>query len=326
MIDAATLEALKTATPEEAIALLGGREKAEAFFKEAEYQIYAQQAATDLLKFTRFTMPDPNHPRDVNYSRFKVAAHHRLIVDAIMDVFEGRCMKLALSIPPQFGKSEIASRRGLAYHVGRWPWKNLLMATYNGDFAKEFGDDVRNIMLQEEYGMVFPGVRLRKGSKAKDHMVIEEHGGKLSFLGREGSGTGRPADGLLMDDLLKNRIEAESKTIRDQVWGFFTSVANTRCHALSWQIIIATRWNEDDLIGRLTDPKNPHYDPEVAKQWTVVNVPAIVEDEALAKALGMQPGESLWPERFPLSVLETARRMDPYNFSALYMGLSLIHI
>jgi hypothetical protein len=29
-------------------------------------------------------------------------------------------------------------------------------------------------------------------------------------------------------------------------------------------IIIMTRWHEDDLVGRLTDPTNPHYNAEEA--------------------------------------------------------------
>ena len=121
-------------------------------------------------------------------------------------------------------------------------------------------------------------------------------------------------------DILKDAKEAESKTIRDDAWNWFTRVANTRCHSLSWQIIIMTRWSDDDIIARLTDPANPCYDAEVASQWTVINLPAILDDEELARAMGKAVGEALWPERFPLPLLQTAKRMDPVGFSALYMG------
>lgn len=310
---------LPTRAEREAAIMAMPQDVYEAVLRYHEWCEAAKAARASLLKFARFTMPDPEHYQDAKFSKYVVAPHHRLIADAVEEVFGGKCLRLALSMPPQHSKSETATRRGIAYHVGRWPWKHLLVGTYNQTFAEEFGEDVRNIVESEEYARVFPLVKFRKGSKAKDHMVTED-GGKVSFLGRGGSGTGRPADGLLIDDPIKDAKEAESKTTRDDAWNWFTRVANTRCHALSWQIIIATRWSEDDIIGRLTDPRNPHYNADVGKQWTVVNLPAIMDDEAVATALGKKLGDALWPERFPLSLLETARKLDPYGFSALYMG------
>lgn len=284
-----------------------------------EWYALRKSAESSLLDFTRFTMPHPEHHQDGRKSRYSVAAHHRVLAEALEEVLSGKCMRLAISVPPQHGKSELATRRFLAYHVGRFPWKNLMMGTYNQTFSEEFGEDVRSIINSEEFKLVFPHSKLRTGSKAKDHMVTTD-GGKLSFLGRGGSGTGRPADGFLVDDPIKDAKEAESKAIRDDVWNWFTRVGNTRCHKLSWQIVIQTRWSDDDLIARLTDPKNPHYNPDVARQWKVINLPAILDNEELAGILGKKLGDALWEERFPLDLLKTARQMDPYGFSALYMG------
>lgn len=281
-------------------------------------RLYPKECRTDILKLVRYGQPDPEHPHSVEHSRYIVASHHRLIAEAFENVLNGKCLRLILSVPPQFGKSTLAKHM-LAAHVGRFPWKHLIFGTYNQTFADENGDDVRSIIRGDWFRRVYPQAELRTGSKAKDHMVTQE-GGKLSFLGRGGSGTGRPADGLLIDDPFKDAEEAKSKATRDSAWTWFTRVANTRCHALTWQVIIGTRWSDDDIIARLTDPKNPHYNADVAKQWTVINIPALVEDEELARALGLKAGESLWPARFPKELLETARKMDPVGFSALYMG------
>lgn len=306
-------------TPDEIIDAFGGEERAYKALRYGQY-MFEQPALCrrNLIELSRYLMPDPDDPYNSEKSRYQVAVHHNLIAESLTEVIDGRCLKLALSIPPQHGKSQLA-KTFLAEHVGLFPWKHLMMGTYNSDFAKEYGDDVRGIINTEEYGRVYPEVHLRTGSKSKDHMVTTD-GGKLSFLGRGGSGTGRPADGFLVDDPLKDAAEASSKAIRDASWQWFTRVANTRCHALSWQVIIMTRWSDDDIIARLTDPKNPHYNADVAKQWKVINVPAILDDEELARALGKRVGEALWPERFPLELLETARKMDPLGFSALYMG------
>lgn len=104
------------------------------------------------------------------------------------------------------------------------------------------------------------------------------------------------------------------------MWQWWTKVLNARCHTLAWQIVIMTRWHEDDLVGRLTDRSNPCYSEKVARQWTVINIPAIVDNPKIAKALGLKVGSALWPERFSLTHLETAREMNPNGFEALYMG------
>lgn len=279
----------------------------------------AHDARASIVNYARFMRPDPNHAFDPDYSKYVVKEHHQLLGEVLMKVFNGEMMNVALSMPPQHGKSDMCSRFGLSYHTGKFPWKHIIFGTYNQTFAEEFGDDVRALLMQDEFQMVFPGVGLRSGSKSKEHMVTTD-GGKLSFIGHGGTGAGRPADGVIIDDPIKDAKEAESLTIRNDRWQWFTRVMNARCHALTWKIIITTRWHEDDLIGRLTDPTNSYYDPKVAAQWTVINIPAIMDNEDIAAALGKKVGDALWPERFPLPLLENARRMDPVGFSALYMG------
>jgi hypothetical protein len=284
---------------------------------EAASRLLAAKKAQDsLLDFTQFTMPDPNNPGG---SLYQVKPVHTMIAEALEDVAAGKVMRLLISVPPQHGKSELTSRRFPAWFMGKWPFKNLMLGTYNQDFANEFGDDVRSIIQSAHFNQVFPQCQLRPGSKAKDHMVTTR-GGKMSFLGRGGSGTGRPADIFMIDDPIKDSKEAESLTIRNDVWQWFTKVAYTRCHTMTPIVIIMTRWSEDDIIGRLTDPKNPYYNEDEAKKWTYLNIPAIFESEELAKALGGAVGEPLWPERFSKEHLESARRLNPYGFEALYMG------
>jgi hypothetical protein len=213
----------------------------------------ARQARESFIDFMQFMMPDPNNP---GQSLYKVKPHHVMLAEALEEVESGKCMRLLISMPPQHGKSQQSSRGFPSWVWGRSPHKNIMLGTYNQDFANEFGDDIRNIVSSPQYRQVFAKFSLRKGSKAKDHMVTLE-GGKFSALGRGGSGTGRPADLFIIDDPIKDAKEAESLTIRNDVWEWFTKVAYTRCHTLTPIVIILTRWNEDDIIGRLTDPTSP---------------------------------------------------------------------
>lgn len=287
--------------------------------KAAKRMMAIHQARSSLLTFTKLMMPDPEDPENADSSLYQVKPHHRLLAEALEEVVNGKNLRLIISMAPQHGKSQLCSRMLPSWFLGKLPWKNLMLGTYNQDFANEFGDDIRTIINSPEYGQVFSECKLRQGSKAKDHMVTIQNG-KLSCLGRGGSGTGRPADLFLIDDPLKDAKEAESFTLRNDVWEWFTKVAYTRCHSLSAIVIIGTRWHEDDLIGRLTDSTNPFYDHEEAKRWTYINIPAIVDEPRIAKALGINLGEPLWAERFSLEHLESARRLNPHGFSALYMG------
>ena len=297
-------------------------EQARRQMQAVELALAAAESRQSLVKFMQFIMPDPNRADEPTASLYKVAPHHRLLGEALEDVFSGKNLRLCISIGPQHGKSQMASRGFPAWAIGRKPHMNIMLGTYNQDFANEFGSDVRDIALSSRFKLAFPEFSFRSGSKAKDHMVTY-HGGKLSFLGRGGAGTGRPADLFLIDDPLKDAKEAESPTIRNDVWEWFTKVAYTRCHAASAIVIIQTRWHEDDLIGRLTDPTNPYYNAEEAARWTYINIPTLFDDprdEPIAKALGIEMGQPLWPERFSKDHLLSARRLNPIGFSALYQG------
>ena len=306
--------------PEQIIDKFGGVDNARLMLKWCNYNhVYPDLARQRFMPFVKYTSPHAEHYQDPEFTAYDEQPHHTLVAEAIEEVFTGAIQYLAISMPPQTGKSELGTRKFIPYHVGKFPHKHILMGAYNQDFAEEFGDEVRNLIHTPEYQNVFPNVQLRAGSKAKDHMVTTA-GGKISFLGRGGSATGRPADGFLMDDMIKDAKEAESKTTLDDIWKWFTRVANTRCHGKSWQIIIMTRWADDDPIGRLTDLRNRYYRKSVAAKWTVLNIPNIMTDEVIAKALGKKVGEALWENRFPLEMLLRSQAMDPWGFSALHMG------
>ena len=123
---------------------------------------------------------------------------------------------------------------------------------------------------------------------------------------------------LIIDDLIKDDKEASSQAIRDQAWQWFTKVAMTRRMGKKLVIVIMTRWHQDDIVGRLTDPENPAYNSIEAQKWKIINLPAIAEDD---DPLGRKPGEALWPDgpdKFDLDFLASQQRLDPLGFSALY--------
>ncbi|CAB4145454.1 Archaeophage PsiM2, terminase large subunit [uncultured Caudovirales phage] len=293
------------------------KEHLERQIKAAKRLISIKKAKNSILDFTRLTMPSPEDPDNTDLSRYSAAKHHEVICAALEEVEAGRIQRLIITMPPRHGKSELASRRFPAWFLGKDPYRHMIFATYNDEFASDFGRHVRDTMKSDVFKQAFPLCKLKAGSQASDRISTEE-GGIAVFVGRGGSLTGRGADLLVIDDPIKDREEADSKTLRDKLWGWFTDVAMTRLMTAGARVvIIMTRWHEDDLVGRLIDPKNSYYVPEEAANWKVLSLPAIAVDD---DPMGRKNGEALWPERFDLDFLNQAKRLNPKGFSALYQG------
>lgn len=277
--------------------------------------IRAQEAREDLLTFTKFTMPDPEAINDIDRSAYQDASFHRAIARHLEELERGEFSQLILTMPPRAGKTELATKRFVAWFLGRNPSKNVAVATYSDTMAEDYGSDIRWIINSPSYKQVFPRLSLRRGGQAKSNIQTEA-GGRAVFVGVGGALTGRGADLLVCDDLVKGAEEARSQTMRDQTWEWFTKVAMTRRMGKKLVVIIMNRWHSDDVVGRLTDKENPKYPgDEEARNWKIISIPAIAEEDDI---LGREPGEALWPERYDLTFLKQQQRLDPLGFASLY--------
>lgn len=292
-------------------------EQAELRLKATRRLVSSKKAQDSLIEFVRLMMPDPNDPDDSSKSRYQVAKHHEVLAAALESVEAGTMPRLIITLPPRHGKSQISSKAFPAWFMGRDPYRQMIVASYSATMAEDFGREVRSYMQTSAFQQVFPNFQLRKGGAAADR-VQSEQGGIGVFVGAGGALTGRGADCLLIDDPIKDREDANSATMREKLWGWFTDVAMTRLMGgMGRVVIIMTRWHEDDLVGRLTDPNNACYNEEEAKQWKIISFPALAEDDDI---MGRQKDEPLWPDRITFEFLSSQRRLNPRGFSALYQG------
>lgn len=275
------------------------------------------QSREELIPFARYTAPDPRDRADPRASAYEVARHHKVIAAALEEVEAGRIKRLIISCPPRHGKTKLASILFPAWFAGRNPGKSVVFATYNDKYAIDTGGTVKTLMQGPLYKHIFPELKLSYGGAASDRLRIVG-GGDMFFVGVGGTLTGRGGHINLIDDPIKNRVEADSIVVRDKLWNWYQSVLRTRLMTKDAAlVIIATRWNEDDLIGRHIDPTNPHYTKEEAASWKMINLPALAEDD---DPLGRPIDEPLWPARFDTKFLLDQRRSDPRGFTALYQG------
>jgi predicted phage terminase large subunit-like protein len=221
----------------------------------------------------------------------------------------GRVRRLLVAMPPRHGKSTLVSQFFPAWHLGAFPRKRVMLASYAGDFAAGWGKKVRDVI--DEFGREAFGISLRKSSAAAHRWEIEGYGGGMTTAGAGGALTGKGADLLIIDDPVKNAEQAASAVWREKTWDWFQSTAYTRLEPGASVVLVQTRWHGDDLAGRLL-----HEAKFGGEQWTTLSLPAIAEDH---DPLGRSLGEALWPERYPLTrLLEIQRTLGAFWWSALY--------
>jgi Uncharacterized protein conserved in bacteria len=287
-------------TPAQRITATVDRARKEALLIEIEREIAVKQAKDDLITLARLLNPSPADPRDVSKSRYDAQPFHLALAKALMEIERGDYRKVIICMPPRHGKTELASKIFPAWFAGRDPYRHVMVASYNQPFANDFGKAVRKIMKSKVFREVFPDCQLAQGSAAVDRLETEQ-GGVMAFVGRGGSITGRGAHLFIIDDPLKNSKEADSELIRNELWTWFNNDVLSRfMDETARVILIQTRWHEDDLVGRLTDPENPEYKADEAREWKIINLPAVCEDpdSDIERALGRKLGDVLWPKKF----------------------------
>lgn len=270
-------------------------------------------ARDNLITFTEFMSPDPADPNDTEKTTYEAAPFHRAVAKALEDVENGDIRQLIFCMPPRHGKTRLATESLTEWYSGRHPDHDIAVAMATDLLATDVGANVRNAMQSPQFKQVFPGHRLLKGGSAKDNIQTTGKG-RIVFVGRGGTLNGRGAHLLLVDDLYKDDKEASSQTIRDDAWNWFVRVALKRRMGKKLVVLTMTRWHSDDIIGRLTDPENPHYNEQEAKAWKIIRLPGIAEEDDV---LGRLPGEALWPERYDVDYHLADQRRDPLGFAAL---------
>lgn len=172
---------------------------------------------------------------------------HRELAAALERFLDGvvnkRSPRLMVFMPPRHGKSEQVSRYFPAWAFGRYPDLSMIAASYAADLIGRMNRDVQRIIDSPMYGQIFEGIGLSgknvrtsaHGSflRNSDMFEIVGHKGIYRSAGVGGGITGMGADILNIDDPVKDFQEAQSPTIRQAVWDWYTSTAYTRLSVVS---------------------------------------------------------------------------------------------
>lgn len=232
---------------------------------------------------------------------------------------EPGAQRLCVSMPPGFGKSEYLSFGVASWLFGARPQGRVVIASYSRSLAVGWGKRARDTFAElgaEVFGVTADPRQRADEWVARDPVIGTAHApGYFYSVGRGGTFTGKRAEVLIIDDLLKDDLEAQSPAVRAHAWAWLDKVAMTRLLPWSIVIMIATRWHPEDPIGKLEAKQEAG---EVDKPWDFVNLPALAGE---GDPLGRAPGESLWPQMWSSEALESIKRgRDPRTWEALYQG------
>lgn len=233
---------------------------------------------------------------------FEPAAHHRLLIESLERVAEGEIDKLAVFMPPGSAKSTYGSVLFPAWVMQR-RW-NVLAASHTVELAEKWGRRVRNLVAEHRNVL---GVNLSPDSQAAGRWALDD-GTEYYAAGVNTGIAGFRAKLGVIDDPVRSRQDADSELIRDRTWDWYINDFRTRLVPDARQILIQTRWHEDDLAGRALQ----HGD------WHVLRLPALAEVD---DPLGRDPGEPLWDDDaygYGGQLRQLAKDTPARTWSALY--------
>ena len=235
------------------------------------------------------------------------APHHKLMCEALERVYRGECKRLIINIPPRGSKTEIVVINFMAWALGKASDSEFIHTSYSARLASNNAWQCRELVQSAPYQAIFPHMKLRDDSKARDEWRTEA-GGIVYAVGAGGTitgyGAGKHRDGfggaLILDDPLK-ADDASSEVMRGNVLDWFQTTLESRKNSPDTPIIlIMQRLHENDLAGWLLSGAN-------GEEWEHVCCPAITEE-----------GKSLWPAKWSLEELRRMEEANPYVFSGQY--------
>ncbi|MGD9590005.1 MAG: phage terminase large subunit [Pyrinomonadaceae bacterium] len=228
----------------------GWKEEVDRLEREAELRETGQTTFEDWLQ---------TEPSGLKWT----ARHHAFICEHLRRVTEGTSRRLMIFLPPRHGKSELVTVRYIAWRLIRNARMNVIIGSYNQRLANRFSRKIKQLTT----GRV---IRSHQRHAAEEWETAV--GGSVKAVGVGAGITGFGGDLIIIDDPVKGRAVANSRTFREKMWDWYRDDISTRLEPHAPIILIQTRWHDDDLAGRLLKEMN-----EGGEQWEVIRLPALAE-------------------------------------------------
>lgn len=302
-------------------------------FRAKHLTITAQEAAAELIRrerayeslldYTKY-IEIPGKPVSEDEEEWifapvetGLALHHQVMLGIMEKVILREIPRAMFFMPPGSAKSTYGSVVTPSWGMGRFPGLKIILTSYATPLAKKLGRRARQIVRSAEYQAVFDTTISNETSAAHEWALLNSSeymaGGILSGI------TGNRAHGIIVDDPVKGRRDADSEATQKSTWDAYQEDLRTRLIPGGWEMIIQTRWSDNDISGKLL-PKD--YDGRSGmvrcrdgRDWYILCLPA--QCNRLDDPLGREIGEYMWPEWFTPEHFEGFKK-QARTWSALF--------
>ena len=230
------------------------------------------------------------------------------------DMVAGLAPVLIIQAPPQHGKS-IQIVDFISWVSGLDPHLREIYTSFSERLGIRANLRLQRVYDTPIYQRIFPETKINRsnvvtvsGQYLRNREILEYvgHEGYFRNTTVRGSITGESLDLGVIDDPIKGREEANSETIRNKTWDWFTDDFYSRFSEMGALLCILTRWHIDDPIGRLID--------SAPDNMTVLKYEAIATKDEKHRL----EGEPLFPELKSLKFLLRRKKINNMMFEALY--------
>jgi predicted phage terminase large subunit-like protein len=257
-----------------------------AMFAELDGRKRQTLAQNDFLSF--IAAIDPN---------YKFGTHLKRLGTLLMEVETNEKNRIAVSMAPRMGKSQMISIYYPAWYLGKHPDHKVIVASHTADLAVVMARKVRNLINTAEYKEIFPQTNIAADAKAAAQWNTTK-GGEYFAIGVGGALAGRGAHLIIADDPLSEQdIKAGNTTSLDSAYEWFSAGLRTRLMPEGKICVLHTRWHQRDLIGRLIKDSAMN---EGGDTYETFEFPAILNE-------GTDNEKSIWPEQWSIESLQQTR-------------------
>lgn len=255
-------------------------------------------AAVDFESYLRFVL------------NIKVELHQRGWLDACQEIGDDPSgQKIVIIAPPGSGKSVFVAVGFTSWIIGKYPDEHFGLISFADKPAQERATAVRNIIEHEQpYHFTFSHIEPDYSSWAKGSFRIKRKSvgdphPTLRAAGALAAVVSYRLSGLVIDDPHDPKNSGNPRN-REKVYNNYVDAISTRLIPKAWQLVITTRWADDDFAGRLLQLRH-----KGAPVWRKVHVPALDAR-----------GKTYWPSHIPQEELDRIKYTMPVTFAIQYMG------
>ena len=252
--------------------------------------------------------------------KFRPAAHHLLLIDALERLDKGDFTRLLIMMPPGGAKSTYVSIQFTLWYLAKYPDKVILCASNTETLAENFNRRRRNCCLARDNEGNALWQTLAETTLSKDQQGVgkfsTEFGGGCQAAGVGTGIVGTRSHVNLLDDPVLNFEQSMSANQMQKQWDWYQADFRSRLVPDGKEIIITTRWSKADIPGRILSLIRTGEE----KDWHVIRIP--MEADSADDPLGRQLGERLWPEWFTDDQVAVNKR-DTQRWMGMYQQIPM---